>query len=104
MTEPTSRTPHPTQPAGEPGPDSAQRPRGVREAAPALQESVAALSVDERIELIGVLWDSLEPSEAAPISTELAAELARREAEADADPDGGVSWEALQAELRARLR
>ena len=49
---------------------------------------------------MGRLWDSLDPAAAAPLT----AELARREAEADADPDAGIPWDALRDELQARLR
>ena len=42
------------------------------------------LSTEERIKLIGELWDSLDPDDAAPITEELAAELDRRVAKADA--------------------
>ena len=62
------------------------------------------LTAEERITLIGRLWDSLDAAVAAPISPELGAELDRREAEADADPMAGVSWESLKAELRSRLK
>ena len=62
------------------------------------------LTAEERITLIGRLWDSLDSAVAAPISPELAAELDRRESEADADPMAGVPWESLKAELRSRLK
>lgn len=62
------------------------------------------LTAEERIELIGRLWDSLDAAVAAPLTPELAAELERREAEADTDPTDGISWETLRAELRSRLR
>ena len=62
------------------------------------------LTAEERITLIGRLWDSLEAAVAAPISPKLADELDRREAEADADPTAGVPWESLKAELRSRLK
>jgi putative addiction module component (TIGR02574 family) len=104
MTEPTPRPAPPSESSGEPAPEGAPPPRGVREAAPALHPSLASLSVDERIALIGTLWDSLEPDEAAPITPELAAELDRRLADAEANPDEWVSWEQLRAELTSRLR
>lgn len=62
------------------------------------------LTAEERIALIGQLWDSLDPASAAPLSRELVDELDRREAEADADPMAGVNWELLRTELRNRLR
>lgn len=66
--------------------------------------SFEGMSAEERIALIGELWDSLEPEVAAPITDELAAELDRREAEADASPGEGVPWENVVQELRDRLR
>lgn len=63
-----------------------------------------SLTAQERIALMGRLWDSLDPAAAAPLSPALAVELDRREAEADADPDAGIPWTALRDELRARLR
>jgi putative addiction module component (TIGR02574 family) len=62
------------------------------------------LTAEERIELIGKLWDSLDPALAAPITPELAAELDGREVEADARPEAGDSWSDIKAELRKKLR
>ncbi|MGH7341960.1 MAG: addiction module protein [Candidatus Rokuibacteriota bacterium] len=62
------------------------------------------LTAEERIELIGKLWDSLDPAAAAPITPALAAELDRREAEADGAPDAGAAWPDIQHELRKKLR
>jgi toxin ParE1/3/4 len=60
------------------------------------------LSAEERLALIGELWDSLDPTVAAPITPELASELDRREAEADADPTSGDAWADIKAGLRRR--
>lgn len=62
------------------------------------------LTAEERIDLIGKLWDSLDPALAAPMTPELAAELARREAEADASPDAGEEWPKIRDDLRKKLR
>jgi putative addiction module component (TIGR02574 family) len=67
-------------------------------------QPLESLTAQERIALIGRLWDSLDPAAAAPLSPALAAELDRREAEADTEPDAGIPWTALRDELRARLR
>lgn len=67
-------------------------------------QTLKSLTAEERIALIGRLWDSLDPAAAAPLSPSLAAELDSREAEADADPDAGIPWAALRDELRARIR
>lgn len=66
--------------------------------------ALESLTAQERIVLMGRLWDSLDHAAAAPLSPALTAELARREAEADADPDAGIPWDALRDELQARLR
>lgn len=65
---------------------------------------VDSLSADERIELMGRLWDSLDPAVAAPISAELGAELDRREAEADDKPEAGDSWADIHLALARKLR
>lgn len=62
-----------------------------------------SLTAQERIALMGRLWDSLDSAAAAPVTSALADELDRREAEADADPSAGVPWDALRDELRARI-
>lgn len=62
------------------------------------------LTAEERIELIGRLWDSLDPAAAAPITDAVATELDRREAEADSDPQGGELWPNIKATLKKKLR
>ncbi|MDQ3696737.1 MAG: addiction module protein [Gemmatimonadota bacterium] len=62
------------------------------------------LSAEERIELMGRLWDSLDPAAAAPLTAGLAAELDRREAEADADPEAGETWPDIHSALLKKLR
>jgi putative addiction module component (TIGR02574 family) len=59
------------------------------------------LSMAERLQLIGDLWDSLDPP---PESPELLAELERRSADAEATPEAGRTWDELKADLRTRLR
>jgi putative addiction module component (TIGR02574 family) len=66
--------------------------------------SVEQLTAEERVELIGRLWDSLDPAVAAPMTPELAEELDRREAEADAEPDAGEAWPGIRDELREKLQ
>ena len=61
------------------------------------------LTAEERIELIGKLWDGLDPAAAAPVTPALAAELDRREAEADRAPDAGEAWSDIRGELRKKL-
>jgi putative addiction module component (TIGR02574 family) len=58
------------------------------------------LTAEERVELIGRLWDSLDPALGAPITPALAAELDRREAEADAASEAGDAWPQIRDALR----
>ena len=62
------------------------------------------LTAEERIELIGKLWDSLDPAVAAPVTPALAAELDRREAEADVVPEEGEDWPQIRDGRRKKLR
>lgn len=62
------------------------------------------LSAEERIELMGRLWNSLDPAAAAPLTAELEAELDRREAEADGDPEAGETWPDVHSALLKKLR
>jgi putative addiction module component (TIGR02574 family) len=54
------------------------------------------LSNSERLELIGLIWDSITE---LPIPDEHLRELERRRAAAEADPDVGVPWEVVKARL-----
>lgn len=62
------------------------------------------LTAEERIDLIAKLWESLDAAAAAPITPALAAELDRREAEADGAPDAGEAWPDIKDQLRKKLR
>ncbi|MGH6870336.1 MAG: addiction module protein [Rhizomicrobium sp.] len=64
------------------------------------------LSVEERLKLVKVLWDSL-PEDARnfpSISDELYAELERRMAEHEADPSTALDWKDVRNELWARVK
>jgi putative addiction module component (TIGR02574 family) len=56
-------------------------------------------SPEDRLRLIGELWDSLDPIEQTELSDVDRKELDRRLAAADAHPEAGRPWE----EVRARL-
>ena len=61
---------------------------------------ILELPVAERIRLVELIWDSIAAvPEAVSISEELKAELDRRLAEFEADPDAGSPWE----EVRERI-
>lgn len=64
-------------------------------------DEIGRLSVHERLDLIGQLWDSLK-HEHLPLSEAQQQELDRRLATLDQDRAEGVSWEALRDELARR--
>lgn len=66
--------------------------------------SLDDLTAEERIELMGKLWESLDPALAAPITLDVAIELDRREAEADSAPDTGDAWPDLRNDLSKKLK
>jgi putative addiction module component (TIGR02574 family) len=67
------------------------------------QFGIDRLSVSERLELIGQIWDSIDAGEGAgPIPDWHLRELDRRRAEADANPDAGIPWEVVKARLADR--
>lgn len=61
------------------------------------------LSPEQRLELIGELWDSLE-GELPALEPELIAELDRRLAEFEGDPTEGRPAAEVIARIRATLR
>jgi len=61
------------------------------------------LTVEQRLELIGELWDSIPESlDALPVPDWHRAELERRLAEADAKPQEAVPWEEVRRHLREK--
>jgi putative addiction module component (TIGR02574 family) len=69
------------------------------EAATALLET--PLTVEQRIELIGELWDSIPDSiEAMPVPDWHREELERRLAKAKAEPEAAIPWEEVKRRLR----
>jgi putative addiction module component (TIGR02574 family) len=65
---------------------------------PALQAEIAAMNIDERMELVAYIERTIE-SESVEISKEKKTVVRSRAAELGADPSIGLTW----AELRARL-
>jgi putative addiction module component (TIGR02574 family) len=57
------------------------------------------LSVAERLELIGQIWDTLPPDAEYPIPDWHIRELEKRVAAADADPGAAIPWETVKARL-----
>ena len=71
----------------------------------ALRRELFRLSVAERLELVEELWDSIPADdEALDLSPEQREDLGRRVAEAEADPDGGSSWDAARERIQQRRR
>ena len=66
---------------------------------PHLQELIERLNPEERLRLIGEIWDSLLPAQRLEIPESHREELDRRLADADENPSAGAPWE----EVRARL-
>jgi putative addiction module component (TIGR02574 family) len=56
---------------------------------------------EERLTLIGELWDSLDPAD-VPVTPTHRAELQRRLDRFEQDRSGGITWEQLRAQLARR--
>ena len=64
---------------------------------------ITRLTPQERLDLIGELWESLT-AENVPLTPAQQAELDRRLATFEDDRRAGISWEDLDAELDRRSR
>jgi putative addiction module component (TIGR02574 family) len=64
---------------------------------------IARLTPQERLDLIGALWDSLTPEDVR-LTPAQEAELDRRMATFDADKLSAVAWETIDAEFERRSR
>ena len=68
---------------------------------PTLQDlGIDRISAEDRLRLIGEIWDSLSPAEQGEIPESHREELDRRLATADANPSAGSPWEEVKARLR----
>ena len=62
------------------------------------------LSVEQRLELISELWDSIPDSlDTLPVPDWHREELDRRLAAADANPNAAIPWEEVKRRLREKL-
>ena len=62
------------------------------------------LSVSERIQLVEDLWDSIAAETGdVPLTDAQIAELGRRLADMERDPQAGDSWEVVRARIQKRL-
>ena len=58
---------------------------------------ILKLPVAERIRLVELIWDSVAAvPKAIPLTDELKAELSKRLAEFEADPESGAAWEEVR--------
>ncbi|MBL8793397.1 MAG: addiction module protein [Planctomycetia bacterium] len=70
-----------------------------------LVAQVKALSVDDRLELMHLIWDSLDADQAAvDLTEEQKRELDRRLAANTANPEKVIPWEEVKARSLARAR
>jgi len=68
-------------------------------------EQAGRLSVDEQIELVEALWDSIVERNAVPPLTEnQSAELDRRIADHETNPGDVFSWEEVKSAALKRIR
>lgn len=64
---------------------------------------ISQLTPDERLDLIGELWDSLTPQD-VPLTPEQREELRRRVDRVNADGSTGSPWPDVEARIRRRFR
>ena len=70
-----------------------------------LLDEARKLSVEERIDLIESIWESITSSGAVPGPTEAqSAELDRRLADHEKNPDDVIPWDEVRSEAITRLR
>ena len=71
---------------------------------PTLQQlGIDRLTIAERLELIGQIWDTLPEGEGdLPVPEWHRPELERRRAAAEADPGAAIPWEVVKARLADR--
>lgn len=62
---------------------------------------IASLSPDQRLTLIGELWDSLDPNE-IPLTDAQKEELDRRLDDLEHDPSSGTPWQVAFERIRKR--
>ena len=67
------------------------------------QLGIDRLTIPERLDLIGRIWDGLgETERAVTIPDWHRLELEKRRAAAEADPGAGIPWESVKALLASR--
>jgi putative addiction module component (TIGR02574 family) len=65
---------------------------------------VESWPVEDRLRLVEAVWDGIADQDYGPeLTDEIKAELDRRIAELDRNPDAGVPWEEVKARVLGRL-
>lgn len=67
-----------------------------------LLNSARTLSVEDRIELVQAIWDSIAQETPPPPDKELRAELDRRIAAHEANPSDVLTWEQIRHRVRIK--
>ena len=83
------------------------QPRSRRHRSPSMNahlKQLLALSLDDRIELVEELWESIEKElETSPIPESVKMEIDRRFAEYDADPSKSVSYAEVRRQMKSAI-
>lgn len=66
------------------------------------QFGIDRLSILERLDLIGEIWDSLDRVDDVAMPDWHRIEVERRRVAADANPEAGIPWEQVKARLADR--
>jgi len=69
-----------------------------------LWSELMKLTMDERLELVHDLWDSIGSDALPPFSDEEKNELERRLEDHRRDPSTAITWDELKAELLTQLK
>jgi putative addiction module component (TIGR02574 family) len=69
-----------------------------------LLDELLKLEPADRIEMLGLLWESLEAQDNPPISPEQIEEAERRIDEHERDPGSAIAWEDVRTWLWSRRR
>jgi putative addiction module component (TIGR02574 family) len=69
----------------------------------ALLSDASRLPVDQRIEFLEALWNTVPQSALPPLNEEWAAEIARRSSEYDAGLVQPIPWEQVRSEALRRV-
>ena len=71
---------------------------------PELWAELMELTLEERVELVHELWDSIELTEQPTLTQDQKDEIDRRYAEHLRDPSSALRWEDVRARLLARYK